>query len=126
MRENANYDVIDVSTEAVGSILVKSLMCVGTLFLGSTLGGYTGGDGSFDALRHGLFWTVEIAVESMISVKGFILLPLIFGVFYFFLRYHISRWFLILPVILFWILSHDYISYVYQYYEQEGILHELE
>ena len=126
MSENANSDVIDVSSEAVRSVLIKSLLCVATLFLGSTLGGYTGGDGSFDALRHGLFWTLEIAVESIISVKGFVLLPLIFGVFYFFLRYQLSRWVLILPVVLFWILSHDYVSYVYQHYDQQGILHELD
>ncbi len=126
MSDNANYDVIDVSSEAIGSVLIKSLLCVATVFLGSTLGGYTGGDGTFVALRNGLFWTVEVAVESIISVKGFVLLPLIFGAFYFFIRYQLSRWFLILPVILFWILSHDYVSYVYQSYEQRGILHELD
>jgi hypothetical protein len=126
MNEHPNLDVIDVSTEAVGSIVGKSFLCIGVLFLGSTFGGYTGGDESFESLRHGLFWTIEIGVESMITTKGFVLLPLIFLIFYFFLRYRISRWLLIVPLVLFWILSHDYISSVYEWYEKEGILHELE
>lgn len=126
MNENAGYDIIDVSSEAVGSILKKSFLCIGSLFLGSVFGGYTGGDGSFNSLRHGLFWTVEIAVESMITVKGFVLLPLIFLIFYFFLRYRLSRWLLVLPLALFWILSHDYISSVYEWHDKKGILHELE
>jgi len=126
MNDNANYDIIDVSSGALGSVVLKSLLCIGTIFLGSTLGGYTGGDGSFDSLRHGLFWTIEIAVQSIISVKGFVLLPLIFFSFYFFLRYQITRWVLIIPIIFFWILSHDYIEYVYESYEKDGILHELQ
>lgn len=126
MNENTNYDVIEVSAEATGSVFGKWLLCVVTLFLGGMLGGYTGGDGTFDALRHGLLWTLEIAVTSMLTVKGFVILPLIFSSYYCFLRFQLPRWLLIVPIALFWFLSHDYISDVYEKYEQEGILHELD